>query len=50
VVFPTWDRNFAFIAPASLIISSYGGFGHAQSGFIFFGLFFVAISFLFERG
>jgi uracil permease len=32
---PTWDR--VFIAPASLIISS--GFGHAQSGFIFFGLF-----------
>jgi uracil permease len=27
--------SFAFIAPASLIISSYGGFGHAQSGFIF---------------
>lgn len=38
--------SFAFIAPAMLIISSYGGFTHAQSGFIFFGLFFVAISFV----
>jgi uracil permease len=41
--------SFAFIAPASLIISSYGGFGHAQSGFIFFGLFFVAISFVVKK-
>ncbi|HNW52670.1 MAG TPA: uracil permease [Bacteroidales bacterium] len=38
--------SFAFIAPAMLIISTYGGFNHAQSGFIFFGLFFVAISFV----
>lgn len=38
--------SFAFIAPAMLIISSYGGFNHAQSGFIFFGLFFIAISFV----
>lgn len=38
--------SFAFIAPAMLVISSYGGFSHAQSGFIFFGLFFVAISFV----
>jgi uracil permease len=38
--------SFAFIAPAMLVISTYGGFAHAQSGFIFFGLFFVAISFV----
>jgi len=36
--------SFAFLAPVLLIISSYGGFAHAQSGFIFFGLFFIAIS------
>ena len=34
------------IAPALLVISSYGGFPHAQSGFIFFGLFFILISFV----
>jgi uracil permease len=38
--------SFAFIAPSLLVIGSYGGFPHAQSGFIFFGLFFVAISFV----
>lgn len=38
--------SFAFIAPAMLVISTYGGFAHAQSGFIFFGLFFIAISFV----
>ena len=38
--------SFAFIAPAMLVISTYGGFSHAQSGFIFFGLFFVLISFV----
>ncbi|MDR3668746.1 MAG: uracil permease [Ignavibacteriaceae bacterium] len=38
--------SFAFIAPSLLIISTYGGFNHAQSGFIFFGLFFVVISFV----
>jgi uracil permease len=38
--------SFAFIAPAMLVISSYGGFTHAQSGFIFFGLFFISISFV----
>jgi len=38
--------SFAFIAPAMLVISTYGGFTHAQSGFIFFGLFFIAISFV----
>jgi len=36
--------SFAFIAPVMLIASSYGGFSHAQSGFIFFGLFFIVIS------
>jgi len=38
--------SFAFISPVLLIISTYGGFDHAQSGFIFFGLFFIAISFV----
>lgn len=32
--------SFAFLAPAILIISR-SGFNHAQSGFIFFGLFFI---------
>jgi uracil permease len=41
--------SFAFIAPASLIIGSYGRFGHAQSGFIFFGLFFVVFSFVVKK-
>jgi len=36
--------SFAFIAPVMLISANYGGFAHAQSGFIFFGLFFVVIS------
>ena len=36
--------SFAFIAPVMLISTSYGGFSHAQSGFIFFGLFFILIS------
>jgi hypothetical protein len=38
--------SFAFIAPVMLISTSYGGFSHAQSGFIFFGLFFILISFI----
>lgn len=38
--------SFAFIAPVILINTSYGGFSHAQSGFIFFGLFFILISFI----
>ncbi|MEI6138579.1 MAG: uracil permease [Mariniphaga sp.] len=38
--------SFAFIAPSMLIISTYGGFSHAQSGFIFFGLFFILISYV----
>jgi uracil permease len=36
--------SFAFIAPTLLIISKYGGFPAAQSGYIFFGLCFVIIS------
>jgi uracil permease len=38
--------SFAFISPIILIATSYGGFSHAQSGFIFFGLFFIIISFV----
>lgn len=38
--------SFAFIAPVMLISSTYGGFSHAQSGFIFFGLFFILVSFI----
>jgi len=38
--------SFAFIAPTFLIMSKYGGFSHAQAGFIFFGLFFVVVSFI----
>jgi uracil permease len=41
--------SFAFIAPSLLIISTYGGYNHAQSGFIFFGLFFIVISFVVKR-
>jgi uracil permease len=41
--------SFAFIAPVMLVISSYGGFSHAQSGFIFFGLFFIAISIVVKK-
>jgi len=41
--------SFAFIAPTLLILSTYGNFGHAQSGFIFFGLFFIAISFVVKQ-
>jgi uracil permease len=36
--------SFAFIAPVGLIVANYGGFAHAQTGFIFFGLFFIVIS------
>ena len=38
--------SFAFIAPTALVISSHGGFAHAQGGFICFGLFFVVMSFV----
>lgn len=36
--------SFAFISPVLLIISSHGGVSHAQSGFIFFGMFFIVMS------
>ena len=38
--------SFAFIAPVMLIATNYGGFAHAQSGFIFFGLFFIVVSYV----
>lgn len=38
--------SFAFISPTLLIMSKSGGFVHAQSGYIFFGIFFVIISFI----
>jgi uracil permease len=38
--------SFAFIAPTFVILGSGGSFGHAQTGFIFFGIFFVIISFI----
>ncbi|MEJ5302811.1 MAG: uracil permease [Bacteroidales bacterium] len=41
--------SFAFISPVLLVIQSYGGFQHAQSGFIFFGLFFIVISLVVSR-
>lgn len=37
--------SFAFIAPTLLIMKS-GNFAEAQAGFIFFGLFFVVVSFI----
>src|SRR5574344_1558042 len=36
--------SFAFISPVLLIMSTLGGFNHAQTGFIMFGLFFIVIS------
>lgn len=41
--------SFAFISPVLLIISNYGGIRHAQSGFIFFGLFFILISLVVKK-
>lgn len=41
--------SFAFIAPVILINTSYGGFAHAQTGFIAFGLFFILISFVVKK-
>lgn len=38
--------SFAFIAPVMLIMSSLGEFAYAQAGFIFFGIFFIAVSFI----
>jgi uracil permease len=36
--------SFAFISPVLLIMSTLGGFSHAQTGFILFGLFFILVS------
>jgi uracil permease len=41
--------SFAFIAPVLLIMSAHGGFAYAQTGFIFFGIFFMIISFIIKR-
>ena len=41
--------SFAFIAPIILIATQHGGFSHAQSGFIFFGLFFIVMSFVVKK-
>ncbi|OBR94066.1 uracil permease [Clostridium ragsdalei P11] len=41
--------SFAFIAPTLLIIGSFGGVSHAQSGFIFFGLFFIVMALIVKR-
>lgn len=41
--------SFAFIAPTLLIISTFGNFSNAQAGFIFFGLFFVLISWVVKQ-
>ncbi len=39
----------AFITPTLLIIFAYGGYSHAQSGFIFFGLFFILMAFVVKK-
>lgn len=41
--------SFAFIAPTLLIVSTYGNVGNAQGGFIFFGFFFIAISYVVKK-
>jgi len=41
--------SFAFISPTLLIAASFGGFSHAQTGFIFFGLFFIAMAFVVKK-
>jgi uracil permease len=41
--------SFAFLAPTLLIISTLGSFRYAQGGFIVFGLFFIALSFIVKR-
>lgn len=38
--------SFAFLAPTFVILGSGKSFAHAQAGFIFFGLFFVLMSFI----
>jgi len=41
--------SFAFIAPTLLIVSTFGDFGNAQGGFIFFGFFFIVISYVVKQ-
>ena len=41
--------SFAFIAPTLLIISSGGSYNEAQTGFIFFGIFFILVSFIVKK-
>lgn len=41
--------SFAFIAPVQIIVATQGGFAAAQSGFIFFGIFFVVMSFIIRK-
>jgi uracil permease len=41
--------SFAFISPTLLIISAYGSYSYAQSGFIFFGLFFILMSYVVKK-
>jgi uracil permease len=38
--------SFAFIAPTFAVLGSKGNFGYAQTGFIFFGIFFIIVSFI----
>jgi len=41
--------SFAFISPTLLIIAIGGSYNDAQSGFIFFGLFFILMSFVVKK-
>lgn len=41
--------SFAFISPTLLIISIGGSYNDAQSGFVFFGLFFILMSFVVKK-
>jgi len=41
--------SFAFISPTLLIISAYGSYSYAQSGFIFFGIFFIIMSYVVKK-
>ncbi len=41
--------SFAFIAPTLLILGTTGNFSNAQGGFIFFGFFFIVISYVVKQ-
>ncbi|NOU48130.1 MAG: uracil permease [Bacteroidales bacterium] len=41
--------SFAFISPVLLITGTYGNYNQAQSGFIFFGLFFILMSIIVKK-